>query len=408
MGLSGIRRAFRSQFQKLSVGIDGRLAFVASASSNGTGMRLPSAASAAVPCRPAPSVSLGGMIGTSLSAALNFGVSSNDRRHLGASHLSARWDARWDVATDLCSMDPEAHSGSIMQHVRCHPLELKVWSGDKSMMFSGRAAPREKEYLFIDGGCLRAVVSKMSRDIFGDKDAYRPLIQALASNGYEKIFYYDAVPGRGHDEPQAAYEHRVKPDYERMERIQALKRVHIALGKIVGENKRQKGVDIQLAVDMLTHAFRGNITRVTLFAGDADFTPLIRALVGEGLQVTLWHPPQASKDLRGAADITRLFGFRENLDCFTKNDLSPAFHWMGSENSAKVPDDAQLARLSSGHRVAARWRGDALSVWFESTKDSWYYTSLAAPDGNLIHAAAVLDQFHRWGISDTIERWVQY
>jgi len=161
------------------------------------------------------------------------------------------------------------------------------------MVFGG-VAPRDREYLFVDGGCLRSSVRTICRDLFNDENEYQPYIPTMAGGEYDKIFYYDAVPGKEHGEAQATYEARVQGDHDRFAQIQALDRVHVALGKIVGADRRQKGVDVQLAVDMMTHAFRGNITRATLFAGDADFLPLIRALVGEGLHVTLWHPPQAN------------------------------------------------------------------------------------------------------------------
>ena len=141
------------------------------------------------------------------------------------------------------------------------------------MMFGGGSVPKEREYLFIDGGCLRSAVRKMCQELFGSADEYQPLIPAIAGGEYNKIFYYDAAPGKSHGETQAAYEARVQPDFDRFAQIQALDRVHVALGRIVGTDRRQKGVDVQLAVDMMTHAFRGTITRATLFAGDADFYP---------------------------------------------------------------------------------------------------------------------------------------
>jgi hypothetical protein len=75
----------------------------------------------------------------------------------------------------------------------------------------------------------------------------------------------------------------------------------------------------------MTHASRGNLTKATLFAGDADFIPLIKSLVGEGLHVTLWHPAQANTELKGAADSTRLFDFQTSFTCLTADGQHPAF-----------------------------------------------------------------------------------
>ena len=87
----------------------------------------------------------------------------------------------------------------------------------------------EKEYLFIDGGCLRSSTRAICREIFGSEDAYQPLVSSVAASGnFAKIFYYDAVPGKMHDEGQAAYEARVQTDHDRFADIQALDAVVVA------------------------------------------------------------------------------------------------------------------------------------------------------------------------------------
>jgi hypothetical protein len=54
---------------------------------------------------------------------------------------------------------------------------------------------------------------------------------------------------------------------------------------------------------MLTHSFRGIIDRAVLFAGDRDFSPLVSALVQQGIYVTVgYHPRSVAEELLGAAD----------------------------------------------------------------------------------------------------------
>ena len=80
---------------------------------------------------------------------------------------------------------------------------------------------------------------------------------------------------------------------------------HLRLGKLTGtgREKRQKQVDILLAVDALNHAFRRNMGRVVLLTGDQDFTPVVRALVDMGLYVTVaGDRTHTSKELIHAAD----------------------------------------------------------------------------------------------------------
>jgi NYN domain len=69
------------------------------------------------------------------------------------------------------------------------------------------------------------------------------------------------------------------------------------------KNKRQKGVDILLAVDVLRHAERRNMDKVLLMSGDGDFRPLVQALVDTGLTVWVFGDRHhTSQDLKLAAD----------------------------------------------------------------------------------------------------------
>ena len=67
----------------------------------------------------------------------------------------------------------------------------------------------------------------------------------------------------------------------------------------------QKGVDISLAVDMLSHAHRKNYALAILIAGDADYVPLVKAVKAEGSRVFVWFFDERyglSRDLRMSAD----------------------------------------------------------------------------------------------------------
>lgn len=271
------------------------------------------------------------------------------------------------------------------------------------------SSANDREYLFIDGGCLRSSVRKISNDLFGDGDAYHPLVSALG-NGFDKVFYYDAVSGKEHGEAQAVYEARVQPEHERFAEIQALDRVHVALGNIVGQDRRQKGVDVRLAVDMMTHAFRGNITKATLFAGDADFVPLLKALVAEGLHVTLWHPPQANAELKGAADTTRRFEFKQNHKCFTRDGEHSAFSLGGAGSGVGMtPERDGIKGVIADHesKYAASWIDETLKVYQASLNyQNWTWVTLRAPGSTLSTALRAFDAIQSWGVSARGEAWI--
>lgn len=72
----------------------------------------------------------------------------------------------------------------------------------------------------------------------------KPYVHGLVGS-FDKVFYYDAVSGREYRETQEAYAARVQPEHDRFERIQALDRVHVALGKIVGKDRLSIGADVR-------------------------------------------------------------------------------------------------------------------------------------------------------------------
>jgi hypothetical protein len=134
------------------------------------------------------------------------------------------------------------------------------------------------------------------------------------------------------------------------------------------------------------HAFRRNISKATLFAGDADFVPLIKALVSEDFQVTLWHPSQANAELRGTADSTRLFDFKTGHPCFTTDGRQSAFS-LGGGTNGHHPKHSGLHRIVSVNELhyAGRWQSEILPIW-RGTADGWAYIPLHAPGSNLERA----------------------
>ncbi|MCH7493639.1 NYN domain-containing protein [bacterium] len=66
----------------------------------------------------------------------------------------------------------------------------------------------------------------------------------------------------------------------------------------------EKGVDIQIAVDMMDHAQRGLADVQVLVSGDADFLPVVRHLKGQGKVVEIAGVPgNVAAGLRAEADL---------------------------------------------------------------------------------------------------------
>lgn len=111
----------------------------------------------------------------------------------------------------------------------------------------------------------------------------------LLTVGYDKVFYYDALPSKHNKESEQEFNDRRDAVISFHDQLGSLDRFHVYEGdtrKSPSVRKQeQKKVDVMIAVDMLTHAFRRNMQQATLLTGDLDFKPLLDALVQDGMFV---------------------------------------------------------------------------------------------------------------------------
>jgi len=167
----------------------------------------------------------------------------------------------------------------------------------------------ETQYLFIDGAYLREVIQGFGREYYGEPDL--PIDYSQISRNFTKMFYYDCPPPRREGETDAEYAARQVPQQQLYQYLRSLRGWHVFEGvtKRTGRRAQQKEVDIQIAVDMLTHSYRRNMHQATLLTGDQDFRPLIEAIVRDGMFIDIWfEPATASADLIHAADARREIG----------------------------------------------------------------------------------------------------
>lgn len=215
---------------------------------------------------------------------------------------------------------------------------------------------RDVKYLFIDGGYLRCQLSKLSAVYFGGQELFKhiALDLFLKNNGYRKCFYYDCLPGKNHSDKSEEYDKsRVKKQTE-LDWLSEFPGVHVSTGVVVsqGKNKRQKQVDVQIAVDMLSHAHRRNMTYATLLTGDLDFKPLIKALVFDGIFVELWCAKKnTSKELILAADAKLDFDIRNLISMLTHEFKS--VNPLPAEKNG-LQENRNIQPLKSGQTVTGK------------------------------------------------------
>lgn len=108
-----------------------------------------------------------------------------------------------------------------------------------------------------------------------------------------------------------------------------------------------------IAVDMLTHTFRGNMHTATLLTGDNDFKPLIDALVREGMFIQLQYPPgETNAELVNAADARVPLTLR-TLHSWLTEDSRERFVLPEVQN--RPPEDEHGVRI-------AQWRVDGVQL----------------------------------------------
>lgn len=155
--------------------------------------------------------------------------------------------------------------------------------------------------IFIDGSnvyhSLRAHFGKRNIDIGN-------FCQKLIGRRHlVRSYYYNAVVGQK-EEPE-----RYKRQQSFLDGIGAIPYTELRLGRLVYNNwpntpPYEKGVDIQLATDMITHSYKGNYDVAILVAGDNDFVGALQAVKdnGKNVEVALFGKERTSMQLRNVAD----------------------------------------------------------------------------------------------------------
>lgn len=181
-----------------------------------------------------------------------------------------------------------------------------------AVMVSGIEGYKPTTYLFVDGSNFRRYFNETTQRWFGQEVEFdfkkiKDFFKA------EKVFYYDCVDDlKSDNETLKDYEERVELQIEKLNKIREVQGCHVHLGSLSGKGKkkRQKEVDVLLAVQMMEHAFRGNMQKAVLLSGDKDFRPLVETLVRLGLFVeVVGDQKHISKDLIHSADNHRTLGF---------------------------------------------------------------------------------------------------
>jgi putative ABC transport system ATP-binding protein len=220
--------------------------------------------------------------------------------------------------------------------------------------------------LYIDAGYLfaaaatRVTGTSLRAGIAVD---YERLIAALAAHAESqsgfpllRAHWYDSSHDGDTDAIQRA--------------IGELPRVKMRLGR-EGHDSGQKGVDLRIGLDLMSHASNGVVEAMYLVSGEDDLTEAVEEAQARGAQVTVLALPNAegnphaiSEYLRLAADSFDLFDAQAVDACFSTKVSSPQVLEMATATArpaSDVPSRPKRRRTfahASSPRTGARERGD--------------------------------------------------
>ena len=159
----------------------------------------------------------------------------------------------------------------------------------------------DRVMIFIDGSNLYHSLKHFFHR--ADIDMGKFCQRLLGRRQLIRTYYYNAEVGRK-EEPE-----RYKEQQVFFAGITAIPYCELRLGRLVYNNwpnspPYEKGVDIQLATDMLTHNFRNNYDVSILIAGDNDYVGALQAVKDNGkhIEVALFGKERTSMQLRVVAD----------------------------------------------------------------------------------------------------------
>ena len=159
----------------------------------------------------------------------------------------------------------------------------------------------ERIMIFIDGSNLYHSLKTFFKRT--DLDIGKLCNKLLEKRRLVRIYYYNAKVGLK-EEPE-----RYRDQQRFFASVNAIPYSELRLGRLVYSNwpnspPYEKGVDIQLATDMITHSFKNNYDVAVLVAGDNDFVSAVQAVKDNGkhLEVALFGKERTSLQLRETAD----------------------------------------------------------------------------------------------------------
>lgn len=179
----------------------------------------------------------------------------------------------------------------------------------------------ERVMVFVDGSNLyHSLKNYFNRT---DLDLGKFCRKIIQRRQLIRIYYYNAKVGQK-QEPEL-----YKTQEAFFASVSAIPYTELRLGRLVYTNwpsqpPYEKGTDVQLATDMITHSYKGNYDVAILVAGDNDFAGAVQAVKDNGkhVEVALFGKQGTSQQLRSSADMIIAITARLIKDCWKDSSSS--------------------------------------------------------------------------------------
>jgi len=174
----------------------------------------------------------------------------------------------------------------------------------------------ERVMIFIDGSNFYHSLKNYFQRT--DLDIGKFCRKILRKRQLIRIYYYNAKVGQK-QEPEL-----YKQQQAFFDSVNAIPYTELRLGRLVYTNQwptvppYEKGTDVQLATDMITHSYKSNYDVAILVAGDNDFAGAVQAVKDNGkhVEVALFGKQGTSQQLRTVADRVITINSRLLKDCW--------------------------------------------------------------------------------------------
>jgi uncharacterized LabA/DUF88 family protein len=181
----------------------------------------------------------------------------------------------------------------------------------------------DRVMVFIDGSNLYHSLKEVFRRT--DLDIGKLSQKLIDKKRLIRCYYYNAAVGLK-QEPDRYYRQQAFLDS-----VQATPYTELRLGRLVYNNwpatpPYEKGIDIMLTTDLLTHSFKRNYDVAILVAGDTDYVGAIQAVKnnGQNVEVALFGKESNSRTLREVADRVITIDGRLLKNCWKNSNRNQA------------------------------------------------------------------------------------